>query len=125
MWKSCRLRKDELGPEAGCRDAAGQSHVNSLDLGDVRGPLDDSAGQGGPGGTALPQSTGGSTHTHPGNGERLRRGPAALFRRAALPLGQVGQSDGSVDLLPALVDPPALLLLRLPADTDTSQQTTR
>lgn len=132
IWKSCRLWKDEFSAEAGCRDAAGQGHVNSLDLGDVRGLLDDSAGQRGPHGAALPQSTGRSGHTHPGDGERLSGaslarvgnglGPAALLRRAALPLGQVGQSDSSVDLPPALVDPSALP--RLPVDTSQKQPVT-
>lgn len=91
----------------------------------MRGLLDDSAGQRGPRGAALPHSTGGAAHTHPGDGERLSGaslapvgaglGPAALLRRAPLPLGQVGQSHSSVDLPPALVDPSALL--QLPVDT--------
>lgn len=87
----------------------------------MRGLLDDSAGQRGPGGAALPQSTGRPGHTHPGDGDRLsgaslaRVGPAALPRHAALPLGQAGQGHSSVDLPPALEDPWALL--RLPVDT--------
>lgn len=97
----------------------------------MRGFLDDPTGQGGPRGAALPQGTGRSAHTHPGDGERLSGaslacgngggggglGPAALPRRTALPLGQVGQSDSSVDLPPALGDLSALLWLPVDAET--------
>lgn len=101
-----------------CLHAVRQGHVNSLDLRDVRGLLDDAAGESGPRGAALPQSAGGSRDTHPvydsgpRNRERLSgaaltrassgRCHAALVCCAALPLGQVGQSHGGVDLPPAL-----------------------
>lgn len=86
----------------------------------MRGLLDDAAGQSGPCGAALPQSRGGSRGTLPvyDSGPRDREGRAgaapsrasaghgygALVCRAALPLGQVGQSHGGVDLPPALID---------------------
>lgn len=137
IWYSYRLWNDELRPDAhiNCLNAACQGHVNSLDLGDVRGLLDNAVGQSGPHGAALPQSRGRSSDTHPvyysgpGNGEGL---PGAALSRAgsgqcytvvpchaALSLGQVGQSHGSVDLPPALSDPCLLtsVLLLLPVDT--------
>lgn len=101
----------------------------------MRGLLDNAVGQSGPHGAALPQSRGRSSDTHPvyysgpGNGEGL---PGAALScastgqcntvapcRAALSLGQVGQSHGSVDLPPALGDPCLLtsILLLLPVNT--------
>lgn len=101
-----------------------QCQVNSLDLRDVRGLLDDAVGDGGPYGAALPQARGGPRHTHPvyysGPGERERPpgaapsragagdGDAALFCHTALSLGQVSQSHGSVDLPPTLAHSPVL-----------------
>lgn len=87
----------------------------------MRGLLDDAAGESGPHGAALPQSRGGSScDTHPvyDSGPRNREGlsgaalpgasaghgHAVLICCAALPLGQVGQSHGGVDLPPALID---------------------
>lgn len=119
-----------------CLHAVCQGHINSLNLGDMRGLLDDAAGESGPHGAALPQSRSGSCDAHPvyysGPGDReglsgaaLARAGAghaydALVRCRALSLGQTGQSHSGVDLPPALIDPPqlaSLLLLLLPAHT--------
>lgn len=102
-----------------CLHTVCQDHFDSLDLRDMRGLLDDAAGECGPSGAALPQSRGGPCDAHPvydigpRNGEGLpgaaqpcgstRHRHAALVCCAALTLGQVGQSHGSVDLPPALV----------------------
>lgn len=77
----------------------------------MRGLLDDAVGESGPRGAALPQSGGGSCDTHPvhDSGPRNREGLSfghchvALVCCAALPLGQAGQSNGGVDLPPALI----------------------
>lgn len=100
----------------------------------MRGLLDDAAGESGPHGAALPQSRGGSCDTHPvyDSGPRNReglsgaalccantgKGYATLVCRAALPLSQVGQSHGGVDLPPALIDSLLLasFLLLLPVN---------
>ena len=86
----------------------------------MRGLLDDAAGESGPRGAALSQSSGGSCDTHPvyASGPRNRVGlsgaalpcgsaghdHAAVVCQAALSLGQVGQSHSGVDLPPALID---------------------
>lgn len=102
-------------------DAAGESGPDGAALPQSRGggfhthPVYDS----GPHSAALPLSTGGAFHTHPVNdsgphhckglaGAALACGSsgrcdATLSRRAAPPLGQAGQSNGSVDLPPGLV----------------------
>lgn len=116
--------------------AARQGHVNSLDLSDMRGLLDNAAGEGGPHSAALPQGRRRSSDTHPVyySGPRNREGPpgaarcrasaghgyTALVCRAALSLGQVRQSHGGVDLPPALRYLSllaSLLLPLLPVDT--------
>lgn len=96
-----------------------QRHFDSLDLRDMRRLLDDATGESGPCGAALSQSRGGSCNTHPVyysgphygeglSGAALYCGcignhTSALVPRAALPLGQVGQSHGGMDFPPALV----------------------
>lgn len=42
-----------------------QGHVNSLDFSDMRGLLDNAAGEGGPDSAALPQDRRRSSDTHP------------------------------------------------------------
>lgn len=105
----------------------------------MRGLLDDAAGEGGPCGAALPQSRGGSRNTHPvyDSGSRYREGlmgaalpcgsdwhhNTALVPCVALPLSQVGQSHGSMDLPPALDISPLLasVLLLVPVSISKSQ----
>ena len=100
----------------------------------MRRLLDDAAGESGPYGAAPPHSGGGCCDTRPvcDGGSRCAEGlsSAALpcgseWRRDAAPascvalaLGQVGQSDGSVDLPPALgvSSPLASVLLPVPKD---------
>lgn len=119
-----------------CLRTVCQGHVNSLDLSDMRGLLDYAAGEGGPHSAALPQSRGRSSDTHPVyySGPRNREGLsgadlscastghgyAALVCCAALSLGQVSQSHGSVDLPPALINSSLLtssVLLPVPVNT--------
>lgn len=106
-----------------------QGDFDRLNLRDMRGLLDDAAGESGTSGAALSQSRGGPCDTDPQiyigpcNGEWLPgvvppcgsagRRHNALVWSAALPLGQVGQSHGSVDLPPSLVvsSPLAVILL--------------
>lgn len=120
-----------LWPDAGIKwlHAACQGHVNSLDLSDMRGLLDNAAGEGGPDSAALPQDRRRSSDTHPvyysgpcnwegPSGEAgccasTGHGRAALVCRAALSLGQVSQSHGGVYLPPALMDPSMLGSIRL------------
>lgn len=117
--------------------AACQGHVNSLDLSDMRGLLDNAAGEGGPDSAALPQDRRRSSDTHPvyysgpcnwegpsgaaGCCASTGHGQAALWRvrRAALSLGQVSQSHGGVYLPPALMDPSmsGSIRLLLPVNT--------
>lgn len=96
-----------LGPDAHfkCLHAVCQDDFDSLDLRDMRGLLDDAAGESGPSGAALPQGRVGPCDAHPvyDIGPRNREGlsgaaqpcgsaghcHAALVCCAALPLGQV------------------------------------
>lgn len=120
-----------LWPDAGIKwlHAARQGHVNSLDLSDMRGLLDNAAGEGGPHCATLPQDRRRSSDTHPvdysgpcnwegpsgtaGCRASTGHGHTALVCRAALSLGQVSQSHGGVDLPPALMDPSMLASIRL------------
>lgn len=101
----------------------------------MRGLLDDAAGESGPCGAALPQSSRGPRNAHPVydsgscygeglSGAALPRGGdghhnAALVPHVALPLGQIGQSHSGVDLPPALLVSlllASVLLLLLPVN---------
>lgn len=128
MWN------DRPDAQMKCLHTVCQGHVNSLDLRDMRGLLDDAAGERGPHGAALSQSRGGSCDRHPvydrgpRNWEWLPsaelpcanagHGYVALVCCAALPLSQIGQSHGSVDLPPALIDSSLLasVLLLVPVN---------